>query len=95
MAKHSQDKGRADGMSWYQTELRELQSANQEVAFYVNKYPNPPAEEASASSTPNPQTDAPRLTFALPRQIYTSLDPFVALPAHVTEYERDRIQWCE
>ncbi|KIV98275.1 hypothetical protein PV10_01942 [Exophiala mesophila] len=92
MAENSQNEARADGVSWYETELRDLQSANQEIAFYVNKYHTPAGNGASTSSDPNPQTDVPRLSFALPQHIYTSLDPFVALPPNVTEYERLRIQ---
>jgi hypothetical protein len=81
--------------AWYGAELKRLHSVNDQVAFYyVNRYDsdNGDAQKTSGEAVSNAnRADALRL----PKQIHTSLDPFVALPGGVNECQRLRIQLCE
>jgi len=81
--------------SWYSAELRQLRAANEQVAFYsADNYilndgvPNDNNQEIDIHDGRNERG------LLLPKQIHTSLDPFVALPMGVPEHQRMRVQIC-
>lgn len=79
----------------YGRELRQLRSANEQIAFYVDQQNVGNDGNKQALLDTADEEDPSGYTLALPQHIQTSLDPFVALPGNVTEYERLRVQLCE
>lgn len=81
--------------SWYGAELKHLRSVNEQVAFYsADNYifnEDVPSENSWDVDSDDGNHERALL---MPKQIYTSLDPFVALPGGVPEYQRMRVQLC-
>jgi hypothetical protein len=81
--------------SWYGAELRHLRSANEQVAFYSadNYIFN---DDVSSYNSLDVDSDdgSHERGLLMPKQIHTSLDPFVALPGGVPEHQRMRVQLC-
>lgn len=81
--------------SWYGAELRLLRSANEQVAFYSadNHVCNEDVPQDEFSDVESDDSHHER-GLLMPKQIHTSLDPFVALPGGVSEHQRMRVQFC-
>ena len=82
--------------SWYSAELRQLRSANEHVAFYsANQHVFDQENVPGFSEQSDYQDGQYAEALLLPKQIHTSLDPFVALPAGVNDYQKLRVQLCK
>ncbi|KEF58100.1 uncharacterized protein A1O9_06023 [Exophiala aquamarina CBS 119918] len=81
--------------SWYGAELRHLRSANEQVAFYsADSYIfNDGVIPSDASQDIVLYDGKHERGLLMPKQIHTSLDPFVALPMGVPEHQRVRVQF--
>lgn len=81
--------------SWYAAELRHLRSVNEQVAFYsADNYIFNEGVPSDNSQDIDSDDGKHERGLLMPKQIHTSLDPFVALPMGVPEHQRMRVQIC-
>lgn len=77
----------------YSGQLQALSNANEQVAFYHGDvYDIYDREEQHAA--PAQHENSP-IVPVLGQQILSTLDPFLALPDNITDYQKSRVQICE
>lgn len=81
--------------TWYREELNKLQAINGNIEFYLRHDHEPDEEDNKAEERSlDDSLRDPYLPSPMSAQIVTALDPFVALPYNLTDYQRSRVQIC-